>query len=192
MMRAVHFVEAMRRLSVVTQRLNVVIFHLRKFVAGNIELERAAKRDVQNLHSFANGEDREAPREDISDRCKFPAVPFWIDIFFEHGRIGHRLSQKFRRDIGAAGEKQTIHLFHRHLALARIANANVGLLGKKWLKPFLIFFAHPGGKVGHTKMSILAYSVATCLWHVLPRRPTGPWLQPTRMKITAPSARART
>src|SRR6266446_5718230 len=37
MMRAVHLVEAMRRLSVVTQRLNIVIFHLWKFMAGNIE-----------------------------------------------------------------------------------------------------------------------------------------------------------
>jgi len=107
-MRAVYFLEAMGRFGVGTQRLNVVILLLGKFVAWNVELQRAAKRNIKKLHPFANGENRQAARERLIDRCKFPAVSRRIDILLEHAWIGNRLLQKFRRDVGTARQKQPI------------------------------------------------------------------------------------
>ena len=48
----------MRRRSLAPKLLNVVIFLLGQPMPWNIELERAAKRDVENLQTLANGEDR--------------------------------------------------------------------------------------------------------------------------------------
>src|SRR5437660_2841689 len=87
MMRAVHFGELMRCLRVETQPLNIVVLLFRQFMTGNIELERAAKRDVEKLHPFANCENRQTARERLINRCKFPAVPHRIDIFLENARI---------------------------------------------------------------------------------------------------------
>ena len=57
-MRAIHARKTMRRRSLAPKLLNVVIFLLGQPMPWNIELERAAKRDVENLQTLANGEDR--------------------------------------------------------------------------------------------------------------------------------------
>src|SRR5689334_17829296 len=58
-MRTVHFPKLMLRIAIKPQRLNIVILHLRGSMAWNIELQCPAKRHVENLHSFANGKDRQ-------------------------------------------------------------------------------------------------------------------------------------
>ena len=58
MMRAVYPFEAMSRVSVVTQRLDIVLFLFGKIMAGNVELQRAAERDIQGLDASANAKNR--------------------------------------------------------------------------------------------------------------------------------------
>src|SRR2546425_9444187 len=97
-----------------------MILLLRQLVAGNVELERAAERDVQNLHAFANRENRQTAAEDFFDRIEFPAVSFWIDILLQHIWIDNFLPKKFRRDVRPAGQEESIHLFERDFFFARI------------------------------------------------------------------------
>jgi hypothetical protein len=46
MMRAVHFFETVPSGALVSKRLDIMILHLGKFMTGNVELERAAERDI--------------------------------------------------------------------------------------------------------------------------------------------------
>src|SRR2546428_1129674 len=148
-MRAVYFFESMVRGRIVTQRLNILLFLVGVLVIRNVELKRAAERDVQDLDTSANAEDRQTTRDGLRNRIELPAVPRRIDIFEDQARISNFLAQKFRGDIRPARQQQSVHLVHRNVAGARIENTNVRMLGKKWLKPFFILRAHPRSKVGH-------------------------------------------
>ncbi len=63
MVRTIYFLESMIRGRVVTQLLNIIVFLVGELVIWNIELKRAAKRDIQNLDASANAEDRQTARE---------------------------------------------------------------------------------------------------------------------------------
>src|SRR2546423_1083941 len=52
MMRAIDLLETMRGGSVRPQWLDVVVLHFRRVVARNIEVESAAERDIEKLHTF--------------------------------------------------------------------------------------------------------------------------------------------
>src|SRR6266513_6348962 len=58
MVRTVYFFESMLRGYVVTQRLNVLLLLFGAFMPRNVEPKYAAERDIQNLHSFANTDNR--------------------------------------------------------------------------------------------------------------------------------------
>src|SRR5207247_2986567 len=116
--------QSMRRFRIAAQRLNVVIFLLRKFVTGNVELQRAAERDVEDLQSFTDRKDREATRNRFLHRFKFLSVPRRIDMFVEYGKIDNFLAQKFRSDVGATSEKQTIGFVEIDRTVAGVANAD--------------------------------------------------------------------
>src|ERR1051325_5259082 len=61
MMRTVDLIETMRGGAIGPQRLDIVVLHFRRVVPLNIEVERPAERDIEKLHAFADGEDRQLP-----------------------------------------------------------------------------------------------------------------------------------
>ncbi len=70
----------------------------------------------------------------------------------DQGRIDIFLAQKFRRNIETAGEQKTVHLVQCNVAFARVEDVNVGMFCEKWLKPFFIFWAHPGSQISHRRI----------------------------------------
>ena len=149
MMPAVYFSQPVLRGAVMAERLDIMFSLVRQIVPRDVELERPAERDVENLQTFADGQDRKTSGQGIFDRGKFPAIPLWIDIFIEHRRIGNLLPHKFRRDIGAAGQKKAVHLFQWHIAAQSVPNFDLRVLFEKRLKIFFILFSQPGREIGH-------------------------------------------
>src|ERR1043166_1049051 len=149
MVRAVHLIETMSRRRIASEGLYVSLLLLTRIVTGNVELERTAKRDVENLHTFTDREDRQPAGDRFFDGFEFPAIARRIDIFLEYRRIRNFLAQKFRRDIGAPGQKQTVGLIEIPFARERVLNLDLGMPVEKWLKPFFILRANPTGQVRH-------------------------------------------
>src|ERR1700719_1102419 len=118
-------------------------------MAGNVELKGATERDVEKLHPFANGKNRNTAGKRSVNSSEFPAITRWIDILLEHGRIGNWLLQKFRRNIRAPGQQQSVRICDRDITFARIADLNLRMLGEKRSKPFFVLLSHPGGKLRH-------------------------------------------
>src|ERR1700682_6026073 len=79
-MGAVYAIEAMGRRAIRAQWLDVMVLHLRRIVAGNVETKGAAKRDIKELHALADCEDRQAPFERIFRRFKFPAIALRLHV----------------------------------------------------------------------------------------------------------------
>src|SRR6476620_9841986 len=101
-MRAVHFGKTMRRATRATQRLNFALLLLGQIMPFDVELERAAECDVEDLKTFANCQNRQSARERVLDSLKLPAVALRVDLFIQYRRIGNVLPKKFRGNIGAA------------------------------------------------------------------------------------------
>ena len=78
------------------QWLDFAIELFRQVVAFDVELQCAAKGDVEYLKPLANGEDRQPTRERFLDGGKFPTVALRVDLFVQHRRIENLLAQKFR------------------------------------------------------------------------------------------------
>ena len=70
-----------------------------QIVSLDVELERAAERDVEHLKTFTNCQNRQPAGKRVLDSLKFPAVALRVDLFIQHRRIGNFLAQKFRRNI---------------------------------------------------------------------------------------------
>jgi hypothetical protein len=121
----------------------------RQIVAFNVELQCAAKGDIEYLKPLANGEDRQPARERFPHGGKFPVVAFLVDLFVQHGWIENFLAQKFRRNIGTAGEQETIHLVQANISTSRIPDFDFRMLTENRAKPFCIFRSYPRGQVGH-------------------------------------------
>ena len=137
---------------VVTQRLNIMVFLVGVLVTRNIEPKRSAERDIQGLDAFANAQDWQTARERLRNRLELPAVPHRIHIFIDQGRIDNFLAQKFRRDIRATRQQQSVHLVHGNVVFARIANMNVRMSHEKCLKPFFVLWSNPGRQIGHRRI----------------------------------------
>src|SRR6266496_5819733 len=101
-MGAVHFGKTMRCPLRTAQRLNITMLLPGQIVSLDVELERAAECDVEDLKAFANCQNRQPSREYVLDSLKLPAVSLWVDLFIQHRRIGNVLAQEFRGNIGAA------------------------------------------------------------------------------------------
>ena len=95
-MCAVHFFETMRGAPRTAQRLNVAMLLLGQIMSSDVELQRAAERDIEYLEPFANCQNRQPARKRFLHGLKFPAVAFRIDVLVQHRRIGNVLTQKFR------------------------------------------------------------------------------------------------
>src|SRR5437870_5666405 len=108
------------------QWLNVAIALLGQIVAFDIELQCAAKGDIEYLKPLANGEDRQPALERFLHGGKFPAVALRINLFIQERRIENFLAQKFRRNIGTAGEQESIHLVQANISISRIPERRVG------------------------------------------------------------------
>lgn len=116
---------------------------------GDIEVQRSAERDVENLQPLADREDRQLSSERIPGRFEFPAIALSVRVFIEHGWIGHFLMKKFRCDIRPTGEKQSVHLVYRDDAPERIPDANLWMRREGAAETFLIRAAHPGSQIQH-------------------------------------------
>src|SRR6476620_7152980 len=58
-MRAVDLLESMCRRPVGAERLDIVVLHFRGVVIGYFEVKRTPESDVEELHAFADREDRQ-------------------------------------------------------------------------------------------------------------------------------------
>src|SRR5215469_1642855 len=131
------------------QWLNLAIALLRQIVAFDIELQCAAKGDVEYLEPFANGEDRQTARERFHYGCELPTVALRIGLFVQQRRIQNFLVQEFRRNIRAACEQQTVHSIERNIANPRIPDFDLRMASENRAKPFRIFRTHPRGQIWH-------------------------------------------
>src|ERR1041385_8532767 len=82
-----------------SQQLNLAIALFRQIVAFDVQLQCAAKGDIEYLDALANGEDRQAALERVLHSGEFPAIAFRFDLLVEHRRIENFLAQKFRCNI---------------------------------------------------------------------------------------------
>src|SRR6267142_2066131 len=103
-MGAVHFGKTMRCPLRTAQRLNIAMLLPWQIVSLDVELERAAECDVEDLKTFANCQNRQPTRERVLGSLKLPTVAVRVDLFIQHRRIGNVLPQKFRANIGAASD----------------------------------------------------------------------------------------
>src|SRR5580700_6461076 len=70
-----------------TEGLDVVGFHLGQVVAWNIEMQRAAEGDVEDLGAFADGEDGDAVLEGGLNRGKFETVAVGFGVLFDQRKL---------------------------------------------------------------------------------------------------------
>ena len=52
-------------------------------MTGNVEFQRAAERDIEDLDASANTENRQTARERVGNHVKLPAVPPRIHIIVD-------------------------------------------------------------------------------------------------------------
>ena len=148
-MRAIHLFQPMRGGAIRSQRLDIVIFHFRRVVAGNIEVQSAAERDIEELHAFADGENRQLPFQRVLRCRKFPAIAFRLHVRIQNRRIWHRLMEELWRHIWPAAQKQAVHFLERHFLGPGVPKAHIGMFGESATKPFVVLLANPGGHVRH-------------------------------------------
>ena len=122
MMRAVHRGESMHRARAMSERLD--IFGLGVVVIGNINVQRPAYRDIEDLQSAADSKSRLARRQHRSDRLEFPFIARAIGIDNQRRRR-HLLAQKAERDIAASGQQERIHLREIDLMASRVMNREI-------------------------------------------------------------------
>src|SRR2546423_868458 len=60
MVRAIHFLEPMRGGALRPQGLDIMVARFRIVMAGNIQVQRSPQRDIEELHPFADCENRKA------------------------------------------------------------------------------------------------------------------------------------
>ena len=134
------------------QWLNIAIPLLGQIVAFDVELQCAAKGDIEYLKPLANREDRQPARERFSHRRKFPAVAFRIDLFIQDRRIENFLAQKFWRNIGTACEHEAIHLIQANISASRIPDFDFGMLTENRAKRFCILRSYPRSQIWHRRI----------------------------------------
>jgi len=127
----------------VAQRLHVI--ELEFGVARNIEMQRAAERDVEHLQAAANGKQRQPFLQHARQQGKFPGVARRIGVL-DQAQVGHGLPQEFQRNILAASEQQTVELL-RHGFDARVPQAQVGVSAEDTRKVRFIDLANPCGDI---------------------------------------------
>ena len=116
-------------------------------MSRNVEVESATERDVEKLHAFADGEDRQLPFERIFGGSELPAVALRLHVRIENRRIGDGLMKKLRRDIRTAAQEQALHFLERHVLCPGVPEPHVRMFSESATKPFVILLANPSGHV---------------------------------------------
>ena len=134
------------------QWLDFAIALLGQIVAFDVELQCAAKGNIEYLKPLANSEDRPPARERFLHGRKFPAIAFRVDLFVQHRRIENFLAQKFRRNIRTASGQETIHLVQANISTSRIPDFDFGMPAENRATPFCIFRSYPGCQICHRRI----------------------------------------
>ena len=138
---------------VVTQWLNILVFLVGQLVTRNIELQRSAERDIQYLNAFANAENRQTARERFETASNSQRSRTGSTSLSIKRRIDNFLAQKFRRNIGAARQQQSVHLVHGNVVCcAHSQTWTSGCLAKNGSKPFFVLWSNPGRQIGHRRI----------------------------------------
>jgi hypothetical protein len=127
----------------VSQGLDILKLEL--VVIGDVEMERAAQRNIEHLDSSTDGEDGKAQLKDLGQQIKFPSVSRRIGTF-DQMRIGHGLTQEFQRDVLASGKKQTVDAFRDGLG-TRVPQAQVWIGAENPGEGWLVALANPCGDI---------------------------------------------
>ena len=142
MVRAVHHFKTMPRARGVAQRLDVGAFHLRQIVAADVEVQRAAERDIEHLHAFANRQHRQPARDGGAHGGKLPRIARRLGVHNQRP-LGGRLGVKLRRDVRPAREQQAVSAREIDRAEARVAHAEIRAQGKEAREMSVVTFPNP-------------------------------------------------
>ena len=138
-MRAVDAGNLNGRTICIPQRLDVFEFEF--VVIRNVEMERAAERDIEHLQPPADGEERKPLLNGATRGGEFPSIAHGVGIF-DQARIGNRLAQKFAGNIAASGKEQAVNRLGRRFG-SRVPKVDVGIGTKDPVKEGLIAFPDP-------------------------------------------------
>ena len=148
MVRAVHHGKTVPRAGVEAQGLDVGALHLGDIVAADVEVQRAAEREIQHLHAFANAEDGPAAFESVAEGGEFPGVAIWLGVV-DLEEIGGRVGVKFRSHIGAAGKQEAINGVGIDGVAEGIGDVEIGVRSEEARKVRFITFTDPGREARH-------------------------------------------
>lgn len=103
--RAVHLLEAMTSAGVVPKRLHVRVFHFRRVMTGNVQLERTAEGDIQELQALADAEKGQAAFRRATHRGDLPAIARRFRLA-NQARVTEHFEMKLGADVRTAGQQQ--------------------------------------------------------------------------------------
>ena len=127
----------------ITQWLDVLEFEF--VVVWDVEMERAAERDIEDLQSAADGEERQAALGCHAHGGEFPRIACGIGVFDQAG-IRDRLMQVFAGNIAAAGEEQAVDVFRRRFSPG-VPETHIGMGPKDPLESGFVAFPNPCGDI---------------------------------------------
>jgi len=111
-------------------------------VIWNIEKKSAAERDIEDLDTFADRENRLPIFETLSHRCEFPLIPLRVRIPDE-GSVWNGLIQKPGGYVGPSREKKAVDFLRNSLRVNRrypgVDDFNIGMSCKKAVEISLVF-----------------------------------------------------
>ena len=121
------------------------VLELEFVMVRDIEMKRAAKRDIENLQPPADGEERQPLLDRPGQDGEFPGIARRVGIFDE-ARIGDGLAQKFAGNIGASGEEQAVDALGHRLG-SGVPEADAGMGTKDPVKGVRIALPDPCGDI---------------------------------------------
>ena len=143
-MRAVDFEKRRWHARSIAQFLRVVVFVA--VVMRNIEMQRAAKSDIEHLQPATNRQEGHLLFQRFREHGKLPRIARGIGIF-DQPWVGHRLSQKFLGNIRTAGEQEAVDLFPNHFFGAGIPETHLRIRRESPRKVGFIDLPDPRGDI---------------------------------------------
>ena len=144
----------------IAQELDVL--ELEFVVVRNVEMKRAAKRDIEHLQAPADGEEGQPLPDRPGHDREFPGIARGVGIFDQAG-IGHRLAQEFAGDIAAAAEEQAVDAFGRRFN-TRVPEAYAGIRTEDPLKGLRVALPNPCGDMFQPKSVTRKRDSRILLW----------------------------
>lgn len=143
MMGAVDLVETDFGPGGITEGLDVVVLEF--VVAGDVEQQRAAEGDVENLMAAADGEDREARMQRLGQSSEIPGIPVLFRVV-DKSRIRNVLPEELGGNIAATGQDQPADVVPGDIVHPRIPKVKLIYREDLMKMSFLVLF-DPGGEV---------------------------------------------